>query len=236
MNQQSLAIEIEALSFEYGHNRVLDSVSFTIVSGQKIGLIGLNGSGKSTLLRHIVGLLTPLSGMCKIMGVAVTKKNLKEIRKDVGLIFQNSEDQLFMPTVFEDVAFGPRHMNVENDVTAYTLINLKEMGIEHLKDRSPSDLSGGEKRMVSIATVTAMKPKIILMDEPTEGLDARAKRKVVEFVNHANQTMLISSHDMTVIEKTCDHVIVLEKGKVIRLGIAKEILSDVEFLKKHELI
>ncbi|MBS7526585.1 ABC transporter ATP-binding protein [Fusibacter paucivorans] len=229
-------IKCEDLSFAYGTQRVLEGVSFHIEKGEKIGIIGLNGSGKSTLLRLMIGLLKAESGTMHVLGMPVQRKNLKALHRRVGYVFQNVDEQLFMPTVYDDIAFGLKGILPVDKVSESVEAILKRFHIMHLRDKAPFQLSGGEKRAVAIATVMVMAPEIVLMDEPTEGLDARMRRKMTAFVKASPETFVISSHDSTFIRDICDRVIVLKAGHLIRIDTPEVLFDDFDFLEANELI
>jgi cobalt/nickel transport system ATP-binding protein len=230
------AIKCEGVTFAYGAQRVLDAISFQIEKGEKIGIIGLNGSGKSTLLRLIIGLLDAADGTIEVMGTPVSRKYLKALHRHVGYVFQNVDEQLFMPTVYEDIAFGLKGAVASEAVEARVSAILQRFNIAHLREKAPFQLSGGEKRAVAIAGVMVMSPEIVLMDEPTEGLDARMRRKMTAFVSNSPETFVISSHDIAFVQAVCDRVMVLKEGKLIRMDVPEAIFSDTVFLEANELI
>lgn len=210
------AIQFQNVSFSYpGGNEVLHDVSFSIQAGEKVALVGLNGSGKSTLLLHTNGLLTADSGAVLIDGVAITPKSMEQARRAVGMVFQNADDQLFMPTVEADVAFGPRNMGLrEEEVKSRVEKALRQTGCCELKDRAPFHLSGGQKKMVSIATVLAMEPSILVFDEPTSGLDFAAEAQFIGIVDRLPHTILMSTHDMDLARRLCTRAILMDHGAI----------------------
>lgn len=215
---------------------VLQDISFVLDKGERVGLIGPNGAGKSTLLRILVGLL-PYEGSVYIDGILSGKKTLPEIRKRLGLVMQSSENQLFMPTVYEDLVFGPRNYGLsvqEADERAEAA--LTRLGIGHLRDRRNHELSGGEQKLAAIAAILAMSPSAILMDEPTAGLDPWNRRQVIKAVQGLSQTLLITSHDLSFLEETCDRLILLSGTRIIADRPAHEMLSDTELLATHRLL
>lgn len=227
-------IEVSNLHFSYpdGHEAIKD-ISFTIYPGESVGIIGANGSGKSTLLSLIMGILFPDKGEVKVGDVTVTKKNLAMIRQRLGMVFQDSDDQLFMTTVFDDVAFGPRNYNLdENEVKTRVEEALEMVGIPHLIDRAPFKLSGGEKRAAAIASVLSMKPDVLIMDEPTSGLDPKSRRRLINFLKGFSHTKIITSHDLDMVLETCERVIVLKDGEVAANETALEVLTNGELLDK----
>ncbi|MDO4319564.1 MAG: ABC transporter ATP-binding protein [Bacteroidales bacterium] len=209
-------MRFDDVCFSYpGGREALSHVSFEIAEGEKVALVGLNGSGKSTLLLHADALLMPSSGKVEIDGIAVTDKNAAKSRMAVGMVFQNSDDQLFMPTVEADVAFGPRNMGLDNGQIAARVDEALQMTCcSHLRDRQPFRLSGGQKRMVSIATVLSMQPRILVFDEPTSGLDFAARAQFISIVDRLPHTVFMSSHDMELVNRLCTRAIVLDRGHV----------------------
>ena len=210
------ALRFNDVCFSYpGGQEVLRHVSFEVAEGEKVALVGLNGSGKSTLLLHTNALLTPASGTVEVNGTVIDRKNADMARKAVGMVFQNSDDQLFMPTVEADVAFGPRNMGLaESEVDARVERALAMTGCTALRKRPPFQLSGGQKRMVSIATVLSMKPGILVFDEPTSGLDFAARAQFIGIVDRLPHTMLMSSHDMELVARLCSRAIVMNHGRI----------------------
>lgn len=210
------ALRFNDVCFSYpGGQEVLRHVSFEVAEGEKVALVGLNGSGKSTLLLHTNALLTPASGTVEVNGTVIDRKNADMARKAVGMVFQNSDDQLFMPTVEADVAFGPRNMGLaESEVDARVERALAMTGCTALRKRPPFQLSGGQKRMVSIATVLSMKPGILVFDEPTSGLDFAARAQFIGIVDRLPHTLLMSSHDMELVARLCGRAIVMNHGRI----------------------
>lgn len=210
------ALRFNDVRFSYpGGREVLRGVSFEIRRGEKVALAGLNGSGKSTLLLHTNALLTPSSGSVEVNGVTITEKNAAAARRAVGMVFQNSDDQLFMPTVEADVAFGPRNMGLTDDEIDQRVNEaLRQTCCEALRDRQPFRLSGGQKRMVSIATVLSMRPDILVFDEPTSGLDFAARSRFISIVDRLPHTVFMSTHDMELVTRLCSRAIVIERGLI----------------------
>jgi len=226
-------IEVRNLHFSYpdGHEAIKD-VSFTIYRGESVGIIGANGSGKSTLISLLMGILFPDKGEVKIGEVTVAKKTLAVIRQRLGMVFQDSDDQLFMTTVHDDVAFGPRNLGLSDDEVKSRVEEALEMvGIPHLIDRAPFKLSGGEKRAAAIASVLSMKPDVLIMDEPTSGLDPRSRRRFINIFNSLSHTKIITSHDLDMVLDTCTRIIVLKDGEVAASGAAQEILTNAGMLE-----
>ena len=205
----------------------LQDVSFTIHHGESVAIIGANGAGKSTLLLHLNGYLTPTAGEIRIGDFPITRKNLPEIRRTVGMIFQDADDQLFMPTVFDDVAFGPFNLGLPvDDVRQRVSEVLEQVGAAHLQDKPPYHLSGGEKKRVAIATVLAMSPDILVMDEPTSGLDPYARRQLLGLLKNFQHTRIFTSHDLDMVLELCERTIVLHQGAVRADGPTREIFAD----------
>ncbi|MCH5228778.1 MAG: ABC transporter ATP-binding protein [Muribaculaceae bacterium] len=202
----------------------MKNISFEVKDGEKIALLGLNGSGKSTLMLHMNGILLPSKGEVKFKNIDTRDKNIIEIRKGVGIVFQNPDDQLFMPTVKDDVAFGPRNMNIREEEVSLRVENaLKATNTFDLANSSPLDLSGGQKKSVSIATILSMSPELIVMDEPTSGLDYEATENFKDIVRSFEQSYIISTHDIELAKELCERAIILDKGEIIYDGSIKEI-------------
>lgn len=228
------AVEIKDLFFEYEHEaRILDSLSITISEGQKVGFIGPNGAGKTTLFMLISGVLKKQRGELKLFGNEV---HPGRFNPDTGLVFQYSDDQLFSPTVRDDIAFGPTNLNLPRDeVDARVASAIGVAGIAHLANKPPHHLSGGEKRMVAIAGVLAMEPRLIMYDEPTSNLDIRSRRRLISFISSAGQTSLIASHDLEFILEVCERVALIDEGRIIAEGEARSVMSDRGLMEKHGL-
>lgn len=206
--------------------KAVESVDFALGEKESIALIGANGAGKTSLLLALVGAL-PSSGSIEVDGMELCKKTLEAVRRRVGMVFQNPDDQLFMPTIFEDVAFGPRNFGHTGKEAARRADEaLQQLKIEHLRDRSPLKLSGGEKRVAAIATILAMEPSVVLFDEPTAFLDPRARRNLIAILNRLPQAKLIATHDLTFAMETCDRAILLKKGKIYADGNPADLFHD----------
>ena len=229
-------ISFSDVSFSYEKSRsILEHISFKIDEGESVGLIGANGAGKSTLMKILLGLLKA-EGTVTVGGKEVCEKNLKEIRKTLDFVFQNSDNQMFMPTVVEDITFGLVNYGMRKDEAEVKADKILEnLNIKDLKSRHNHTLSGGEKRMAAIATVLAMEPKVLLMDEPTSTLDPYNRRQVINIVNALPQTKIITSHDLDMILDTCSRVILLSDGKIVADGPAEQILKDQELLEAHRM-
>jgi cobalt/nickel transport system ATP-binding protein len=221
-------LDVTGLGFSYPDGTVaLDEVSFHLGHGESVAIVGANGAGKSTLLMHLNGLLSPSKGAVRIGGLPVTKDTVKDIRRTVGMVFQDPDDQLFMPTVAEDVAFGPMNLGLPpEEIDARVDEALARVGSLALKDRPPYRLSGGEKRAVSIATVLAMSPSMLVLDEPSSNLDPRARRRLIALLGTFEHTKVIATHDLDLALDLCERTIVMSGGTVTADGPTREIFSD----------
>ena len=235
-------LEIENLSFGYGsfHQRlgdkVLKDINFCIDEGDSVGLIGANGVGKSTMLKLLSGLLDMQEGRIRIAGLEMKKENLAQIRAEIGYVFQDSDSQLFMSTVYEDVAFAPRNYGKrEETVERLTMRALGQVGMEGKKDRQIYRLSGGEKKLASIATVLAMEAKLMLLDEPSVALDPKNRRNLIQVLKGLPGAKIIASHDLDFVYDTCERVLLLSNGCIVKDGDAKEILTDRILLESQGL-
>lgn len=226
-------IEVHDLTYAYPDGtQALKGVSFHLEDGKKYALAGPNGAGKSTLLSLLCALEFPEGGGASIDGLPLQKPNAEAIRGRVGMVFQNPDDQLFMPTVYDDVAFGLKNRKLPpEDVEARVAETLQSMGIAHLKDRPPYRLSGGEKRAVALATALVMRPKFLLMDEPTAFLDPRAKRGLVKTLRALPVGMLIATHDLGFAATLADGVLILKDGRLLAQG-GPELLKDTTLMKE----
>ena len=227
-------IRFENVSVRYGKDApVLRDVSFTVEKGEAVGLIGANGAGKTTLMRALLGLL-PHEGTITVDGTEVTPKTLPEIRRKLGFVLQNSDNQMFMPTVYEDMIFGPLNYGASREETdARVDAVLARLGITELKHRHNHKLSGGEKRMAAIAAVLVMEPDVLLMDEPTSALDPRNRRLMIRTIREMPETKIIASHDLDLIWDTCDRVILLGQGTLAADGPAHGLLQDRSLLEAN---
>lgn len=231
-------IEVKEVSFSYNGSKkqTLSNMNFKIEDGKSVGIIGANGAGKSTMLKLLVGLELDYQGTIMIDNLKVEKQNLQEIRQKIGYVFQDSDSQLFMPNVYEDVAFAPRNYGFsKEEVNERTAEALKSIGIEELQDRQIYRLSGGEKKLVSIATVLSMKPDILIFDEPTIALDPKNRRRFINVLNSLKGTKIVTSHDLDLIYDTCDRTILIADGKIIFDGDTKTILQNKDLLENNGL-
>jgi cobalt/nickel transport system ATP-binding protein len=230
-------IELQDVRYSYPDGtRALNGISFRIVHGEAVGIVGANGAGKSTLLMQMNGTLLPSEGSVKIGETILSKKTVKEIRKKIGFVFQDPDDQIFMPTVFEDVAFGPLHLGwtLEN-VEQSALKALEQVNCLHLKDRPPHRLSLGQKRSISIASVISTDPDILVMDEPSSNLDPRARRQLIQLLKKFTHSKILASHDLDMVMQLCDRTIILNEGKVVADGKTLELFSNEKLLEANGL-
>jgi cobalt/nickel transport system ATP-binding protein len=232
----SRLLSVEQLSFSYpdGHP-ALHSVSICIAKGEKAALVGPNGAGKSTLMLHLNGILNG-KGQVQVGGLEISKKNLPTIRAMVGMVFQNPDDQLFSPTVYEDVAFGPLHMGLEEkEITQRVSAALEQVGMSRFASRLSHHLSTGEKKRIAIATVLSMDPQILVLDEPTAGLDPRARRSLINLLHELPLTMLVSTHDLLMVRELFPRMIIMDEGRVVADGPTEALLADPSLLEQHGL-
>ena len=231
-------IRVRDLAFAYpGGPPVFQDVSFAMEPGERVAILGANGTGKSTLLLQVNGLLTPTAGSVAVDGIPVEDGSLREVRRRVGLVFQDPDDQLFLPTLLEDVAFGPLNQGADPDTAeAAARDQLDAFGLLHAADRAAHHLSGGEKRLASLATVLVLQPAILALDEPTAALDARARGRVVRTLARRHETLLLATHDLDVAGALCDRVIVLADGRLALDSPAAAILDDPDRLRRFGLL
>ena len=225
-------VEAKNLDFAYPDTtHALLGISFTIRHGESVAIVGANGAGKSTLLLHLNGYLTPTSGQVRIGDYPLTKETLQEVRRTVGMVFQDPDDQLFMSTVYDDVAFGPLNLGLPTDeVHSRVTTALETVGVLDLKDRPPYRLSSGQKRRVAIATVLSMTPDILVMDEPTSGLDPKARRQLIEMLKTFKHSKIIATHDLDMVTDLCERTIILHKGTVKADGLTSDIFQNEKLL------
>jgi cobalt/nickel transport system ATP-binding protein len=229
-------IEIQDLHYAYPDGRkALQGVTLKVEPGEKVALVGPNGAGKSTLMLHLNGILRGRGEVC-VSGLTVEERNLGQIRAAVGLVFQNPDDQLFSPTVFDDVAFGPLHMGFSEEIVkqrvdwALAQVDMSEFG-----QRVSHHLSIGEKKRIAIATVLSMEPEILVLDEPSAGLDPRARRNLIKLLRDLDMTMLVSSHDLALVADLFPRVVIMDKGQIVAEGATAELLANHGLLAEHGL-
>lgn len=224
-------LTINNVTVEYPDGtKAINNLSLNVKSGEKLALIGANGAGKTTLMLAIEGILDS-TGEIKIDDLVVDSKNIVKVRQQVGMLFQNPDDQLFMATIYDDIAFGPRNAGLDEESVKYRVEDrLKLLNIEHLKDKTALKLSGGEKRMAALATVLAMKPSVMLLDEPTAFLDPKARRNLINVLNSLPHTMLIATHDLTFAKEVCREAVVIKDGNFFAKGNCDEILYNQELM------
>ena len=230
------ALQVRDLHFSYhdGH-AALRGVSFEVCEGDKVALVGPNGAGKSTLMLHLNGILNG-RGEVSVAGKRLTRENLPAVRALVGLVFQNPDDQLFSPTVFEDVAFGPLHMGLPmTEVEARVTSALEAVRMSGFRERLSHHLSVGEKKRIAIATVLSMEPQILVLDEPSAGLDPRARRTLINLLRELPITMLVSTHDMKLVQELFPRTIVMDEGQIVADGRTADILENEALLTAHGL-
>jgi cobalt/nickel transport system ATP-binding protein len=234
-------IETRDLTYVYpGNVTALHSVNFIAPRNARIAVIGSNGAGKSTLFKCFNGIFKPTSGSVLIRGEPITQDNIREVRKFVGIIFQNADDQIFSPTVEQDVAFGPTNLGLDEEIIHHRVHEaLKLVGIEDLAHRVPHHLSGGEKKRVAIAGVIAMEPEVLVLDEPTAGLDPRGVHDLVTFINSLSKqygmTVIFSTHDVSMVAEVADYVYVMNKGSFVAEGSVEDIFLQPDMLKSIRL-
>ncbi len=231
-------LRVHDLHFAYpGGREVLRGVDLAVDPGDRLALVGANGAGKSTLLLHLNGLLSPRSGHVVVDALTVGEGTAREVRRRVGLVFQDPDDQLFLPTVLEDVAFGPLNDGATpEEAEERARRQLDELGLLEAADRAAHHLSGGEKRLASLATVLVSTPAVLALDEPTAGLDARARRRVVDLLRSRRETLLVATHDLEVARALCSRAVVLDDGRTAAAGPIDRILGDSELLRSHGLL
>lgn len=233
-----MAIRVEDLSYSYpdGTQALLD-INLFVRRGESVALMGPNGAGKSTVALHLNGILTGERGRVEIMGVEVNKKNMRRVRDMVGLVFQDPDDQLFSPTVMDDVSFGPLNQRLPAErVRDAVAIALAAVDMEGSEKRSPHHMSFGEKKRVSLATVLAMQPEILVLDEPVANLDPRGRRQFLELIKQRHATKVVVTHDLEMAKEVCDRVVIMDAGRIVADGSPGSILSDSRLLERHGLV
>ncbi len=230
-------VEFQDVHFRYPDGtKALNGLSLRITHGESVGIVGANGSGKSTFLMHTNGFLLPQTGTITIGDQTLDKKTRQEIRKKVGVIFQNPDDQLFMPTVFDDVAFGPLNLGLSPGRVRECVDDaLETVGGLGLRDKPPHHLSGGQKSAVAIAAVLAMQPDILVMDEPASHLDPKSRRALINLLRHFHHTKIVASHDLDLILDVCRRCVIIKEGRVVADGPAEEMLSNRRLLEENNL-
>jgi cobalt/nickel transport system ATP-binding protein len=238
MSNWKPVIRVERLSFSYPNGRqALTDLALEVYSGEKLAVVGPNGAGKSTLFLHLNGTLRAQgASQVQVTGLAIDDRTVRAVRARVGLVFQDPDDQLFSPTVFDDVAFGPLYMDLpEEEVRHRVGRALAEVGMTGYEHEMPHHLSLGERKRVAIATVLAMEPQILVLDEPSAGLDPRARRKLIQLLGNLPQTMLVASHDMRLVWDLCPRTVVLDGGRLAADGPTAELLQDEALMDSHGL-
>ncbi|GAB4166134.1 MAG: ABC transporter ATP-binding protein [Rhodocyclaceae bacterium] len=230
-------IETRELSYRYPDGTpALRGVSLRILRGESVGIVGANGAGKSTLLLQLDGLLMPGAGEIRVGDLPLNRATRKDVQRSVGFVFQDADDQLFMPTVEEDVAFGPLNLGLPpHEVSQRVRTALASVGAAHLASRAPYHLSGGEKRTVAIAGVLAMSPAILMLDEPSAGLDPAARRRLIALLRSFAHTKLIATHDLDLVLDVCGRALVMHEGAIVADGPPREIFAQVEVLRRCSL-
>ncbi len=231
------SIEVHDLSYSYpdGH-AALRSVTLNIAPGEKVALVGPNGAGKSTLILHLNGILTASQGQVQVCGLQVKPANLGRVRAQVGLVFQSPDDQLFSPTVFDDVAFGPLYQGLpEKEVRQRVQEALAMVHMQDYIDRVSHHLSMGEKKRIAIATVLSMRPEVLVLDEPTAGLDPRARRSLIHLLRELPLTMLVSTHDMLMVNELFPRMVIMDEGRIVADGDTFKLMRDAALLEAHGL-
>lgn len=225
-------IEVENLSVTYPDGTAaLRSLNFRINDEECVGIVGENGAGKTTLLLAMLGIILPVEGWIKINEKLVRKENFSFIRQELGMVFQNPDDQLFMTSVYEDIAFGPRNFGLaDEEISTRTNEVISKLGIENIKDKAPYKLSGGEKRIAAIGSVLSIQPKALLLDEPSAFLDPKARRKIIKILSELPLTKVIASHDLDLVLELCQRVIILKQGALFIDGPASDILKNRELM------
>ncbi|RLD10662.1 MAG: cobalt ABC transporter ATP-binding protein [Chlamydiae bacterium] len=230
-------IEINDLCYSYPDEKIaLENINLDIFEGESVGIVGANGAGKTTLILHINGIIRSNNGNIKVIDMEMTDKNIRKIRSKVGLVFQNPEDQLFSPTVFEDVSFGPLNMKLSPDeVIKRTTDALEMVEMSGFENRSSHHLSEGEKKRISIATVLSMNPEILVLDEPTSNLDPKHRRELIHLLKKFNKTIIIVSHDLEAMLELCDRTVLMNKGEIVKDGKTRELMSDRKLMEDNYL-
>ncbi len=234
-------IETRDLCYSYsGSSRALDGINFIAPRNARIAVLGSNGAGKSTLFKHFNGIFRPTSGSILVRGEPITRENIREVRKFIGIVFQNADDQIFAPTVELDVAFGPTNLGLDEETIHHRVHEaLHIMGIEDLAGRVPHHLSGGEKKRVAIAGAIAMEPEVLVLDEPTAGLDPKGIHDLLGFISDlkksSGMTVIFSTHDVSLVPEIADYIYVMSRGRIVAQGTVAEVFIQTELLKSVRL-
>ena len=238
----SSAIEVESLAFAYPDGRqTLFGVNLVIEPGERVALLGPNGAGKTTFALHLNGILGSVvggtgSGTVRVGGLRVERANLQEIRRRVGLVFQDPDDQLFMPTVADDVAFGPANLGLRGDVLRTRVIEtLDQVGMAEHVDRRPHHLSYGQRRRVAVATVLAMRPQVLVLDEPSSNLDPASRRELADILHDLDVTVLMVTHDLPYALQLCPRSVLMDEGRIVADGATRDLLADHDLMTAHRL-
>lgn len=231
-------IDVRDVTYRYpGGADALRRVSFRMEKGERLAVLGPNGSGKSTLLLHLNGLLLPAEGAVAVDGEVVAEATVRAVRRRVGFVFQNPDDQLFLPTLLEDVAFAPLNDGVAPQAAeAMARETLKELGMEHAANRAAHHLSGGERRLAALATVLVSRPDVLVLDEPTSALDARGRRLIVEILRRRPETLVLATHDLDAAAALCERAVVLDAGALVQDGSLADILADAHLPERYGLV
>jgi cobalt/nickel transport system ATP-binding protein len=230
-------LDVRGLAFAYPDgNQALYGVDLHVHRGERVALLGPNGAGKTTLVLHLNGILTAGAGTVAVSGMPVEKANLQEIRRRVGVVFQDPDDQLFMPTVREDVAFGPANLGLRGpELDAAVTRALDLVGMQDFADRPPHHLSFGQRRRVAVATVLAMEPEILILDEPSSNLDPASRRELAEILRSLDVTILMVTHDLPYALELCERSVILDRGVIVADGATRDVLSDADLMAAHRL-
>jgi cobalt/nickel transport system ATP-binding protein len=231
------ALEVTGLAFAYPNGgQVLFGVDFVVLPGERVAILGPNGAGKTTLVLHLNGIYTAGKGEVRVGALPVTKANLKEIRRRVGIVFQDPDDQLFMPTVFDDVAFGPANLGLRGDELALRVKHaLAAVGMEDCADRPPYHLSFGQRRRVAVATVLAMEPQLLVLDEPSSNLDPAARRELADILLTLELTTIMVTHDLPYALELCPRAVVMNDGVIVADGPTRDLLADEALMAANRL-
>ena len=229
------SIEVRHLHYRYPDGfEALKGIDLVVEPGEKVALIGPNGAGKSTLMLHLNGINEPSHGDVSVSGIRVERKVLKKVRAEVGLVFQDPDDQLFSPTVFDDVAFGPLHLGIDEEEIHHRVENaLAAVGMSGFGQRMPHHLSIGQRKRVALATVLSMDPSVLVIDEPSAGLDPRGRRELIALLREMTQTMLVSTHDMKLVAEVFPRTVLMDAGVVVADGLTHDLLEDEPLLLEH---